>query len=703
MPIPELLAPAGSIETFRAAFEAGADAFYLGYGDFNARKRAKNFTEEELRLAAALAHRHGRRIYITVNTLVFGRELPALLDLLELIRDIRADAVIIQDLGVLSLLRERFPEIPVHASTQTFCHNSLHAEFLREAGVSRIILPRELSIEEIGAMMERVPLEYEVFVHGAMCFSFSGCCLASSWLHGDSGNRGRCRQVCRHAFRAEGRECYPFSMRDMNALGQVAELARLGISSLKIEGRLKNADYVFETVSAYRAVLDAVRDGRVPDRLPEISRQRESGPGYFPGDPDYHRLVQRHASGTAGEALGEVREIVGCEIRAALAGTPVKGMRLRVQDARGRNLHEGALLDFSRRREAGREILLWRTPEPVGTAGFTPPFTVYVTGKSAPADALGWLRGQVRKPEADRVSISAEIVTGTLRVRADIGTPPLVFEREYPLATEPSRTRALVPEDCARIFSQTDLLPFDAHSVSCRVAAGLFCAVSELKEARRTFYRDMEEFIRARNASEREARRAVLAGDLSRIGRERCIETAPRYFRYADSPCPPGEGVSDFTAYPVTLHGDPTAPPAPDTVLVLPHFVSESRVEHWKDRLAELASRGYTRFIAPTYGWLALREDLPVVEFIAGPYLYAVNPLAVDFLARRGVRSFILSPDIREEDAEPVSRFAGRIATLNAPRELFITRLRVPDGEYRLRGKVYRPRYFEEYTVIEEC
>lgn len=703
MYIPELLAPAGSIETFRAAFEAGADAFYLGYGDFNARKRAKNFTEDELRLVAEFAHRHGRRIYLTLNTLVFDRELDAFLKLLELVREIRADAVIVQDWGVISLLREYFPDIPVHASTQMFCHNSLHAGFLRDKGIRRIILPRELSLEEIGMMTERVPMEYEVFVHGAMCFSFSGCCLASSWLYDESGNRGQCRQICRFPFREKGGECYPFSMKDMNALEFVGELARMGISALKIEGRLKNTSYVAETVAAYRAALDAVREGRSLPSTPKLSRQRETESGYFRGRPDYFRLVSRESSGTAGELFGEVLSLTGKEIRIAAVLKPARGMRLRVQDARGRNLHEGVLLDFTRERLENREILVWRTEEGVRTTGVVPPFTVYSTGMSAPSDTLRFLQGQVKKITVATISLEVNIGLGMVRIRAVAGMGTEVFEREYLLATEVPRSRSLEKDECARIFSQSDTYPYFAGKVDCQVDEGLFCPIGELKEVRRTFYRDFHGWFVARETEGRVSRRNAFAKRWSEILRQHDIVAVSKTFVYPDAPVPLREERDpDFIACPVEIDHTPEAEPSPGVLLLLPHFVSEKSVKAWTIHLRELVSQGYVRFLAPTYGWLSLREELPEAEFIAGPYFYAVNSFAVSFLERNGVQSFVLSPDIRAEDAEPVSRFSGRLVSLNAPREMFITRLRVPDGEYRMKGAVLRPRFYREYTVIEE-
>ncbi len=238
---PELLAPAGSPETFAAAFRAGADAFYLGAGDFNARKRARNFSQEELKEATLFAHRNGRRVYITLNTLLFDDEFPDVVDLLSFLEDIRVDGVIVQDLGLMSLLRNHFPSIPIHASTQMFCHNSQQALYLKNAGASRIILARELSLDEIRSIAAAVPLEYEVFVHGAMCFFLFRCCLFSSYLHGDSGNRGRCRQPCRTPFDAGDGVAYPFSMKDLSAASLVSELVASGVSAFKIEGRLRNA------------------------------------------------------------------------------------------------------------------------------------------------------------------------------------------------------------------------------------------------------------------------------------------------------------------------------------------------------------------------------------------------------------------------------------------------------------------------------
>ncbi|RPI92476.1 MAG: U32 family peptidase, partial [Spirochaetales bacterium] len=348
---PELLAPAGSPETFVAAYKAGADAFYLGADDFNARKRARNFSRDELKEATLFAHRNGRRVYITLNTLLYDDEFPGIIDLLSFLEEIRIDGVIVQDLGLLAMLRDHFPALPIHASTQMFCHNSQQARYLKNAGASRIILARELSLEEIRSVAAAVPLEYEVFVHGAMCFSFSGCCLFSSYLHGDSGNRGRCRQPCRRPYDAGGGAMYPFSMKDLSASSFIGELVASGVSAFKIEGRLRNAAYVSRVVGMYRALIDGAAAGGASIRAENRAApgQRESSGGYFRGR-EYNRLVAAEKAGSSGELVGEVVSVKGSELVFASESEIAKGSRLRVVDGEGKMLHEGTLLDFARPR-----------------------------------------------------------------------------------------------------------------------------------------------------------------------------------------------------------------------------------------------------------------------------------------------------------------------------------------------------------------
>ncbi|MBN2144111.1 MAG: U32 family peptidase [Candidatus Aureabacteria bacterium] len=252
----ELLAPAGNLDSFYAAIQAGADAVYLGTQDFNARLRAKNFTVKTLSYLIPYAHARSVKIYAALNILNKQNELERILHLLYQFSQIKMDAVIIQDLGLLRIIKNHFPALPVHASTQMLMHNSLSLKQCKKMGIKRVILSRELTLKEIAAIREKTDLELEVFAHGALCYSISGACLASSYLGGKSGNRGLCTQVCRRSFMKGHESGYYFSPKDFCTIEMVPQYISMRITSLKIEGRMKNAEYVYQIVSAYRKALN---------------------------------------------------------------------------------------------------------------------------------------------------------------------------------------------------------------------------------------------------------------------------------------------------------------------------------------------------------------------------------------------------------------------------------------------------------------
>lgn len=252
----EILAPAGSYTSFRAAVLAGADAVYAGGPRFGARAFADNFTEEELLDAIDYAHLHGRKLYLTVNTLLKDSELDGLYDYLEPLYCRGLDAVIVQDIGVLDFLREHFPDMAVHGSTQMTVTNTEGALFLQEQGIERIVPSRELSLEEVRDMADHTNLEIECFVHGALCYCYSGQCLLSSLIGGRSGNRGQCAQPCRLPYTLNGKKEYLLSLKDICTLELIPEMIEAGIDSFKIEGRMKKPEYVALVTSMYRKYTD---------------------------------------------------------------------------------------------------------------------------------------------------------------------------------------------------------------------------------------------------------------------------------------------------------------------------------------------------------------------------------------------------------------------------------------------------------------
>ncbi len=264
--IPEILAPAGNYQSFLAAVENGADAVYLGGSDFNARCQAGNFSEEELQRALDYAHVRSRKVYVTMNVLLADQEMEPALDYAFRLQEMGVDALIVQDWGFLGTVACIFDKMKLHASTQMTLHNADGVMALREMGVDRVILARELSREDLEDIRQRCPeAELEVFVHGALCFSYSGQCLLSSVVGGRSGNRGRCAQPCRWPYQMRNPKAtlaagHLMSPADLNLLTQLPELVRLGMAALKIEGRMKRPEYVAVVTRVYRRCLDQIAE-----------------------------------------------------------------------------------------------------------------------------------------------------------------------------------------------------------------------------------------------------------------------------------------------------------------------------------------------------------------------------------------------------------------------------------------------------------
>jgi putative protease len=331
----ELLAPAGDMGALVAAVEAGADAVYLGGKTLSARKNAGNFDGDELVRAAEFCHERGRRMYVTVNTLVRDGEFPVLAELAEQIARAGADAAIVQDFGVAGALSAMLPGLELHASTQMAVHNRQGVEFLRQSGFSRVVLAREMAFSEIESCAGR-GVALEVFAHGALCVGCSGQCLLSSMIGGRSGNRGLCAQPCRLNYRLEGplvrAEGALLSTRDLNQLENLPTLKKIGVSSLKIEGRLKGPEYVGAVTAAYRRALDALAAGEAaePDALRHVFN-RGYTPGYGPGLTD--RALMEDQTEKHVEGRGEIPRIPRpIPVDAVLFAETGKPLSLRVTD-----------------------------------------------------------------------------------------------------------------------------------------------------------------------------------------------------------------------------------------------------------------------------------------------------------------------------------------------------------------------------------
>ncbi len=314
--LPELLAPAGDMERLKMALHFGADAVYLAGEQFGMRAFAGNFTEDALREAVQLAHAAGAQVHVTCNTLPRDDEMAQLPAFLELLEDAGADAVIAADFGVLKMVKRYAPHVALHVSTQFGVVNSASANALHDFGAQRVVLARELHLNEIAAIRANTPkeLELEAFVHGAMCVSFSGRCLLSNYLTGRDANRGRCAQPCRWEYGlvekqrpgevydiVEDGGTFVFNSRDMRMIEHLPELLDAGISSLKIEGRMKSAYYVGAVTNAYCHAIDDVKQGRGVDpvwiRETEQISHRPYSTGFYFGEPGQYTSESAYFSG----------------------------------------------------------------------------------------------------------------------------------------------------------------------------------------------------------------------------------------------------------------------------------------------------------------------------------------------------------------------------------------------------------------------
>ena len=354
----EILAPAGGPDALKAAVYAGADAVYLGGPAFGARANAKNFTREELKEAVAFCHARGVRVHVTVNILLKDQELEEALDFVKYLCSLPVDAVLVQDMGLFSLLRRRAPELPLHASTQMSLHTPAGVELLWELGAARAVLARELSLEEIREIRESCPIELESFVHGALCMSVSGQCYFSALLGGRSGNRGSCAQPCRLPFAAPGGTGFDLSLKDLSFVREVDQLRDAGVCSAKIEGRMKRPEYVAAAVSACRKAADGEQ---VPQELLEDLKAVFSRSGFTKG----------YLTGHRGAAMFGVRRKEDVTVATEKVFSSLRGLY------RGENPRVPVTLSLDRKEDGlclvardqeGREASAW-VPSPLGEGG----------------------------------------------------------------------------------------------------------------------------------------------------------------------------------------------------------------------------------------------------------------------------------------------------------------------------------------------
>ena len=371
----ELLAPAGSMEALRAAVQNGANAVYLGVGAFNARQGAKNFTPQTLVEAVKYCHVRGVQVHLTLNTLVADREMKEVAETIRMAAQNNIDAFIVQDLGVVQLCRQIAPHIPIHGSTQMSIHSLPGVQLCAAMGIKRVVLSRELSREEIRYICAHSPIEIEVFGHGALCMCYSGQCYMSAVIGGRSGNRGRCAQPCRQSYGyGHWQDRYPLSLKDNCLVHYVKELEEMGVASLKLEGRMKKAEYVATVTAVYRKAID---EGTVTKPMMEalmtaFNRQGFTD-GYYTSRVDTKMFGIRQDTHDDPEWLKAARQsfeagetpLVDLKMRAVVS---VDGSSLTATDPEGRTCHvEGPMPELAINVPLTGQVLANRVAKTGGT------------------------------------------------------------------------------------------------------------------------------------------------------------------------------------------------------------------------------------------------------------------------------------------------------------------------------------------------
>ncbi len=657
--IPELLAPAGNLETALAAYVSGADAVYCGLGKYNAREMADNFSFEEMAKLSAYAKKHDKRYYLTFNTLLKQPELNEAAEQLYRMTELMPDGVIVQDLGIARMLGQYFPSLPIHASTQMGIHNSAGVAAAEKMGMERVILERQVTIDELEQIVTRSPLEIEVFVHGALCCSLSGKCLFSSWIGGWSGNRGRCKQPCRRRYYSEGKggkkAGFFFSTQDLYTLDLVPELKRIGVASLKIEGRLKKPSYVQSVVQAYRMVLDAdeTRYDQVIGQAKQVlsgSFGRKWSHG-FATNEDMETVLQPENVGVSGLLIGSVKNVQNGRVVVDVQRKLHVGDRIRIQSAGGEESAGFTIRSLEQRGARVRSVAK-------GEAQI--PFDREVAAGSKVYKVSQSIKQNWPDPETlpmlkllPRVDLKVSIQRNAISV-STVGTHNIQWTA--PLELEDAKKHGISTEEVQRVFSASGDYDFTVGAVEVDCQEGLFMPPSLLKKLRREFV----EFLGPQ----------VPANDAESLRTEQLDRIKHSLKHGYDQQLPRQEAAGSSLDHEVSCAGKQISKSGGRGIQVdslynyskktreieLPHFCPEHVLPLIKKKLDQAVTDGIRRFRITDLYQLELFESIDTLTLTAAYPLPVTNPLTAEVLQLWGVTKVQAWVELDREGFESLLR-----------------------------------------------
>lgn len=684
----ELLAPAGSLDAFTAALEAGADSVYLGGQMFGARHYAANFSDEELKTAVRDAHLRDVSVYVTVNILIDDSEIPVLVPYLRHLYAIGVDAIIVQDIGVARIARQTVPDLPLHGSTQMTVHNLAGVEFLARQGFSRVVMARELSLDDIRYICRHSPIGVETFIHGALCICYSGQCLMSSIIGGRSGNRGRCAQPCRLPYSlvdAGGRDLlaaadagqYLLSPKDFCAIEKLPELIDAGVVAFKIEGRMKRAEYVAVVVDSYRRAIDAYHADKgnyvVPAEDPKNMAQafnRGFTTGFLEGHPGKDMMSDRRPNnrGThVGRALAyhsrertvdikldeplAVGDIIEFWVKVGgRANVPVTSLKL-----------DGQAADFA---PAGAVVTV-ATDKPVRAGDRV--FKTYDSTLMKKAKAFFTSASPVR-----RIPLVAKVEVAEGRpLRISLTDPDgNVGGGETAFLAEAAHKRPLDEATVAKQVGRLGTTVFDIATIDCRIDGVVMVPISEINEARRQAVEALESARLAR--FNRPPLPDIPAGSGCSLPPQRPHpDTKPALVVNVDS-LDKATAAFDGGADAVMFGGESfqqrelsaddyrqvvalARARGRQIVLNTPRIIKEWQIQNLQKDLALFAELEPDAVGAANLGTLEILKNYPTLR-VHGDYpLNAYNSIAVGFFAGQGLAGLTLSPELNFSQIEQLT------------------------------------------------
>ena len=698
----ELLAPAGSLGSFFAALENGADAVFCGLKSFSARAKAKNFSLIELERVVGYTHKRNKRIYIALNTLIKESELQELIVVLSELDRLQVDGLIIQDLGLYHLAHTHFPGIPLHASTQMVVHNLAGVRQLERLGFERAVLARELSLAEINYIGTNCNLELEHFIHGALCYSMSGHCLFSSYIDGRSGNRGRCIQPCRRRYHHNRDSGFYFSTSDFSALEHIPALSRAGVVSLKIEGRMKSAEYVASVVSAYRIVLDA-KKGNEKNAIAEAKEKlesamgRKSSDGFLQGNGADIVLAKR--KGGIGRIIGKVERLQGKNISFRLGDTIHVGDRLRIQpgtDRPGQGFTVRKLFLGKRAVKRAAKNTNVAIPLPIkGTVHVGDMVFKLATGKAFTLSEEACRRRLNAAPlhaNAVRLRIDCNESSNSMTIKASVKS--VSVKKTYQVEMIPANKTPLNSKILFKVFSHTGYKTLMLEDLQAGDLPRVVIKPSRLKEIRREFYTYFDalvekEFLKQAQLNVKKIRDAILAPVASRRPHE-----SGKLYIVTDH-------LSDLQIikeYPDLHFVLPVTRQFLDEVQGFITDITWQQQVIWdlpsilfgKDwavmqgMVRELLTMGFSRFRLNNIAHFEFFTKISNVHLIAGSWLYILNSQTVSSMRALGCNKYCHSI---EDDKENIQMLQSRghpeelLLTVYGAIDLFTSRIPAPVNE----------------------